>query len=106
MEYVSRLLEVIATAYCPCIICCGEYSDGITSTGRDASLPGVAVDPKIIRLGSRMDIPGYGRGNNGSWILVDDVGEAIKGNKIDVRFDTHREAKKWGRKKITIRIWT
>jgi len=108
MEYVSRWLKVIATAYCPCPKCCGKFADGKTATGRDAKLPGVAVDPKIIKHGSRVDIPNYNRGSNGngSWILADDVGGAIKGNKIDVRFKTHGEARKWGKKTIKIRIWT
>jgi 3D (Asp-Asp-Asp) domain-containing protein len=112
-EYSSRLLRVVATAYCPCAKCCGECADGVTATGRDAKLPGVAVDKSVIALGSRIDIPHYFRGpnKNGSWILADDVGGAIKkdanGNdRIDVRFSTHREAKQWGTKKIKIRIWT
>lgn len=98
--------EVVASAYCPCDTCCGKHSDGMTATGNDAMLPGVAVDPDIIPLGSRMDIPGYNRGvnGNGSWILCDDTGSAIKGNKIDVRFKTHEEALEWGVKKIRVRI--
>ena len=102
-----KWITVTATAYCPCNICCGKHADGKTATGRDAYKPGVAVDPKVIRLGSHLDIPGYKRGpnNNGSWILADDTGSAIKGNKIDVRFKTHREAKEWGVKIITIRVW-
>ncbi|MBD3408512.1 MAG: hypothetical protein GF411_20480 [Candidatus Lokiarchaeota archaeon] len=108
MEYESRLVQVVSTGYCPCSICCGKDADGKTCTGRDAYLEGVAVDPSIIALGSRIDIPGYNRGSNsnGSWILADDVGGAIKGHRIDVRFKTHGEAKKWGKKKIKIRVWT
>ena len=108
MEYESRRLKVVATAYCPCELCCGKWSDGRTATNRDATKAGVAVDPKIIALGSHIDIPNYNRGpnKNGSWILADDVGGSIKGKKIDVRFKTHREAKKWGKKTVTIRVWT
>lgn len=108
MEYESKRLTVVATAYCPCAICCGSNADGRTATGRDANEPGVAVDPKIIPLGSRLDIPGYkrGSGDSGSWILADDTGRVINGSKIDVRFETHGEAKKWGKKTISIRVWT
>lgn len=88
------------TAYCSCEICCGSHSDGITATGRDASLMGVAVDPKLIPFGSRLDIPDYG-----TWVLADDVGGAIKGKHIDIRFKTHQEALNWGVKKLKIRIW-
>lgn len=100
-------LWLIVTAYCPCSICCGTHADGVTATGRDAAKAGVAVDSKIIPLGSRLDIPGYTRGpnRNGSWILADDVGGAIKGNRIDVRFVTHKEAKEWGRKRLRVRVW-
>jgi len=98
---------VVATAYCPCEECCGEHADGRTATGRDAYKAGVAVDPKHFPLGTRFDIPGYERGpnGNGSWVLADDTGEDINGMKIDVRFRTHREAKKWGKKRIKIRVW-
>lgn len=106
-ERRSRSLAVVATGYCPCSICCEDSSDGITSTGRDAYLPGVAVDPDVIKLGSRLDIPGYDRGanNNGSWILADDVGGRIKGSRIDVRFKTHAEAQAYGRRRVVIRVW-
>lgn len=102
----SKYITVVATAYCPCAICCGKNSPGITKTGRNAYLSGVAVDPSIIPLGSHMDIPGYNRGpnKNGSWILCDDIGGAIKGKRIDVRFKKHEDAVKWGRKTIRVRI--
>lgn len=100
-EWTQKRITVTATAYCPCPVCCGTNSDGKTATMRDASLSGVAVDPKTIPLGSRLDIPGYG-----NWQLADDTGSAIKGNKIDVRFNDHQKAKEWGVKTITIRVWS
>lgn len=102
----SYRMWVIATAYCPCSKCCGEDSPGITATQTDAYKAGVAVDPNIIPKGSHIDIPGYNRGpnENGSWILCDDVGGAIKGNRIDVRFKTHQEAIEWGVREILIRV--
>lgn len=104
----SRRVTVVATGYCPCEVCCGSHADGKTATGRDAKLPGLAIDPKIFKLGkARFDIPGYNRGsnNNGSWILADDTGGAIKGYRIDLRFKSHEEATKWGKKKIKVRVW-
>lgn len=108
MEYESRRLKVTVTGYCPCRICCGDFADGKTATGRDARKSGIAVDPEIISLGSYIDVPGYNRGpnNNGSWIMADDTGRVIKGNKIDLRFQTHGEAKKWGKKEMIVRVWT
>ena len=101
-----RRIQVTATAYCPCVICCGSHSDGKTAIGRDANLPGIAVDPRVIPLRSRVDIPGYSRrGTNGSWVKADDTGRLIKGNRIDLRFESHKEAKQYGVRKITIRVW-
>jgi len=103
----SKWLMVKVTAYCPCKICCGRWADGKTAYNRDAFKAGVAVDPKVIPLGSHLDIPGYDRGpnGNGSWILADDVGNSIKGKHIDIRFKTHQEALDWGSKYLKIRVW-
>jgi 3D domain len=45
----------------------------------------VAVDPRLIALGSRIFIPAYRhvQGSNG-WFVAQDTGEAIKGRHIDV----------------------
>jgi len=97
-ERTPRLLRVVATAYCggPCAIC---QTTGVTKTGRDASTRGVAVDPAVIGLGARMDVPGYG-----VWVRADDVGGAIKGRKIDLRM-SHDQARAWGRREIVVRVW-
>lgn len=94
----KRTMEVTVSAYCPEKCCCGKWSDGKTATGSDAYTKGVAVDPKVIPYGSIVYVPEYGAA------LADDCGGAIKGDKIDVRFRTHREAIEWGkrRKHITI----
>jgi len=92
-------IDVEATAYCPGACCCGNYADGFTATGENAYGRGVAVDPKVIPLGSMLYIPGYG------YAIADDVGGAIKGEKIDVRFRTHEEARQWGRQRKTITVF-
>jgi len=95
-------MHVKATAYCPCEKCCGQYADGKTATMTDAYLPGVAVDKRKIKLGSKLIVPGY----NGDMIVTaDDVGGAIKGDKIDVRFPAHQEALEWGVKYLTIKVY-
>ena len=73
------------TAYCSCEKCCGK-SDGITSTGTKATQGRtIAVDKNVIPYGSKVKI-------NGKKYVADDCGGAIKGNRIDVYFDTHEEA--------------
>lgn len=58
----------------------------------------VAVDPSVIPLGTRLYIPGYG------YAIADDVGGAIKGNCIDLAFDSHREALDFGRRNVVVYI--
>ena len=58
----------------------------------------IAVDPNVIPLGTRVFIPGYGRA------VAEDVGGAIKGHRIDVAFDSHEEALRFGRRDLEIII--
>lgn len=59
----------------------------------------VAVDPKVIPLYSELHIEGYGKGK------ALDTGGAIKGNRIDVFFETYEEAIQWGRKTVEVRVY-
>ena len=82
------------TAYCPCTKCCGANAKGITASGTKVQANRtIAVDPKMIPLGSKVHIEGYGD------YIAEDRGGAIKGNKIDMFFYTHQEALNFGRKK-------
>mgnify|MGYP000272583517 CR=1 FL=1 len=104
VNYSPSYMTVKVTAYCPCPICCGKHSNGKTAINRNAYQPGVAVDKTIIRLRSRLDVPGYG-----NWVMADDTGSRVKGKHIDVRFNTHSEALEWAKnnpKHIRIRVWT
>ncbi|SEK97134.1 cystine transport system substrate-binding protein [Carnobacterium iners] len=58
----------------------------------------IAVDPRVIPLGTMLEIPGYGVA------IAGDTGGAIKGNKIDIHFSTVGQALSWGRRTITIRV--
>ncbi|MGB9866621.1 MAG: G5 domain-containing protein [Bacillota bacterium] len=94
----KRALEVVATAYTPGPESNGIYTDGYTATGIKATYGVVAVDPKVIPLKSRLYVEGYG------FAIAADTGGAIKGNRIDVCFDTVSEALKWGRRKVKVYI--
>lgn len=75
------------TFYCPCSICCGAFSNGITATGTTATQGRtIAVDKKKIPLGSQVYIEGYG------WFTAEDTGGAIKGNRIDIFMSSHQAA--------------
>jgi uncharacterized protein YabE (DUF348 family) len=112
-----KVLNVTATAYCPgtegsgCPIdergwskCTGPYNNGYTSTGMPAIAGSgreddphiIAVDPRVIPLGSRVYIDGYG------FAIAADVGSAIVGNRIDLLFDDHNTAWWFGRKRLRV----
>lgn len=75
---------------------------GVTSTGinlkKNPDIKVIAVDPNVIKLGTKVYVEGYG------YAIAGDTGGNIKGNKIDVFFSSTSEAYKWGRKNVTIKI--
>lgn len=88
-----------ATAYYPGPESCGKYAAyGVTYTGKKAGFGLVAVDPKVIKLGTKLYIEGYGKAE------AADIGSAIKGNRIDLCYETFREAAMFGVKKIKVYI--
>jgi len=74
----------------------GLNGDGVTATGLRARKGIVAADPAVIRLGTRVYIEGYGDA------LVADTGGWIKGNRIDLCFDSLEECLRYGRRKIYV----
>lgn len=88
-----RALYVRATSYDHTCLGCNKT----TATGRYLTKGIVAVDPRVIPLGTRMYIPGYG------WGEAQDVGGAVKGNTIDVAYDDLRYAD-WSTRWLTIYI--
>lgn len=58
----------------------------------------IAVDPKVIPYGTRLFVEGYGLA------IAADTGTAIKGNKIDVYFNTYDEACRWGVKHVNVYV--
>ncbi|MBW8034254.1 MAG: hypothetical protein FVQ79_00890 [Planctomycetes bacterium] len=90
------------TAYCPCAKCCGEWSDGVTATGHKIFQGDrFAAADRRYAFGTEMVITGY---NNGEIVKVLDRGGAIKGDRLDVFFNTHEEALQWGVQYIDVKI--
>jgi 3D (Asp-Asp-Asp) domain-containing protein len=79
-----RSLNVYATWY----TAASAGGSGTTATGTGVYKGIVAVDPRVIPLGTRMYIPGYGYG------LAADTGGAIKGNIIDLGYGAN-DVKNW-----------
>jgi len=69
-----------------------------TATGKEVYEGMIAVDPKIIPLGTKIEIRGMGI------FVADDTGGKIKGNRIDIFFESKEEAKKFGKKNVWVRI--
>lgn len=95
---VKKTIKMSSTAYTANCKGCS----GITKTGlnlrKNPSLKVIAVDPKIIPLGSKVWVEGYGIA------VAGDVGSAIKGKKIDVFMSKKSTAKNWGRKTVTVKL--
>jgi 3D (Asp-Asp-Asp) domain-containing protein len=103
LSKTPRVILMEVTAYCPCTKCCGPKARGLTASGKPVSYNGgrfVAADSKM-KFGTKLVIPGY---SGGSPVEVLDRGSAIKGNKLDVFFASHDEARKWGRRTIAVTL--
>ena len=69
-----------------------------TATGSRLKKGIASVDPRIIPLGTKMFIEGYG------YAVADDVGGAIKGSRIDLAFNSRAEALRFGRQTVKVYI--
>ena len=75
-----------------------QGTNNITATGKEIKIGMIAVDTKIIPLGTEVEIKDLGI------FTAEDTGGKIKGNRIDIYFETREEAEKFGRKVIWVRI--
>ena len=79
-----------ATAYC---------LQGRTAMGHGVRRGIIAADPRVLKLGSKVVI------DAGPWsgtYLVSDTGGAVKGKKIDIWVPSCGEARKFGRRTVSI----
>ena len=107
--------KVLYTTSIPCRAT--AYYAGIKSTGKEPGMAGyeitssgarakrnvngystIAVDPRVIPMGTRVYVEGYGLA------IAEDVGGAIKGNKIDVFFNSYDETMSWGVRYVNVYI--
>lgn len=95
----GKTLRMEATAYGPdCKGCSGISAYGINIASSPTPKV-IAVDPRVIPLGTRVWVEGYGEA------IAGDTGGAIKGNRIDVLVQSEAwAAKNWGRKMVTVKI--
>jgi 3D (Asp-Asp-Asp) domain-containing protein len=71
-----------------------------TATGKNVFEGIIAVDPKIIPYGTKIEIKDAG------YFVAEDCGSKIKGNRIDIYFDSKAEAEEFGRQGVWVRFTT
>lgn len=91
-------IEFNVSAYCPCVKCCGK-TDGITKSGIKAESNKTIAMDKSFPMGTQVMIEGF----EGIIFEKQDIGGAIKGNRIDIFMNTHQEALEFGRR--TLKVW-
>ena len=103
----SNVVRMRATAYTSDYASTGKSPGhpyfGITATGTTArrntgGYSTIAVDPRVIPLGTKVYVDGYG------YAIAEDTGGAIKGNRIDVYFDNNNQVYNWGVKWVNVYI--
>ena len=92
-----RALDLKVTAYTP-INTPMEGGRWTATLGDGRAEHGVAVDPQVIPLGSRLWIPGYG------YAVADDTGGSIKGNHIDIRVQHYDHMDDWGVRNLRVYV--
>ncbi|SFC87124.1 3D (Asp-Asp-Asp) domain-containing protein [Bacillus sp. OV322] len=94
-----KTITVRATAYTATCRGCS----GITSTGlnlkKNPSIKAISVDPRVIPLGSKVYVEGYG------YAVAADKGSSIKGNKIDIFVSSKSKAIQWGVKYVKVKVY-
>lgn len=86
----NKTIRVVSTAY--------THTGNRTATGIYPSEGIVAVDPRVIPLGTKLYVENYG------YAVAADTGSDIIGNRIDVFFNSHNQAINWGKRTIKVQI--
>jgi len=96
----KKVKEITVSASAYTMNC--KSCSGITATGinlkKNPNMKVISVDPKVIKLNTKVYVPGYG------YAIAGDTGGAIKGNKIDIFMSSKKDALNWGRKTVKIQI--
>jgi 3D (Asp-Asp-Asp) domain-containing protein len=96
----ARVMTMSATAYDPSPATIGRGATGRTRMGYIATYGHVAVDPRVIPLGSLVFVEGYG------FAIASDTGGAIKGNRIDLCYDDRSTALAYGRHTVKVHVFS
>lgn len=95
----SKKLTVSATAYT-------AASGKKTASGRVAQYGVIAVDPNVIPLGTKLYVESTDDGKSWQYgyCIAGDTGGAVKGNKIDLFFNSKSECLQFGRRSAIVYV--
>ena len=105
IEEETEWMVFKATAYCPCEKCCGKWAKNrpneiVYTANGEVAKEGVtiAADWDVLPPGTEVEIEEIGTRK------VQDRGGAIRGNRIDIFFENHRDALNFGVQEVLVRI--
>lgn len=94
-----KTITMKATAYtASCKGCSGKTATGL-NLKKNPSIKAISVDPRIIPLGSKVYVEGYGDA------IAADTGSAIRGNKIDLFMPSKSKALNWGVRTVKVKVY-
>jgi uncharacterized protein YabE (DUF348 family) len=104
----EKSMTMTSTAYDLSVESCGKTSDhpeyGITYSGTRAKRGTVAVDPRVIPLGTRLYIESLDGTSDYGFAVAEDTGSAVKGNIIDLFMESESDVAAYGKRKVMVYI--
>ncbi len=82
----------------------GDPAYGVTRSGTRVRPGVVAVDPKVIPLGTKLYVESLDGTRSYGYSTAEDTGGAIKGNRIDLYFENLGAAQRYGRRDVQVYV--
>ncbi|OQB95239.1 MAG: hypothetical protein BWX84_00020 [Verrucomicrobia bacterium ADurb.Bin118] len=92
--------NLVITAYCACKLCCGPNACGLAANGKPPVEGVTCAGPRRVPLGTKIHIEGIG-----TRIVTDRLAKRFD-NRIDIYFNDHAAAKKFGVRRAVVWIPT
>jgi 3D (Asp-Asp-Asp) domain-containing protein len=96
-ENYQKVLSMTATAYAPGAADNGKWGNK-TYVGTTVQKGVAAVDPRVIPMGTKLWVEGYG------YAIAEDQGSAIKGNRVDLAFNDYKTAQNYGIQNVKVYV--
>ena len=99
----KKVIEMRATAYDASYESNGHWG-AVTAIGTKLRPGVVAVDPRVIPLRSKVYVEGTDSWGDYGQAVAEDVGGAIKGNRIDLFYSSRDTVKRFGRRNVKVYV--